>query len=312
MNMRAWALGALVASLALAGCDRDVTQIVKVNTVTGPSAPECSDGVNNDPWEDDLADILDPDCHTDGNAGNRDSYNRFDNSEARDSGGTPPANGPAAFRQDGGTICSPLDASRAERPIGFSWTSAGAGATYRVEERIPLGAPEEQQWHEVQNGSSLSVRLERRRWSRQHFYRVTATLNGVARLWENGEWQAPCETLADPLPPPPPVTTPAPPSGPGPGGPGPSGPGTGNLIRITGPASFGGGAGATATATAECSTNGGSTWGGCPSPWWFSSDPARIQVNPTSGAMQRNASGSATVCVQWSVSQMSPSDCRTY
>lgn len=217
MNMRAGALGAFIVSLALAGCDRDVTQVVKINTLTGPSAPECSDGDNNDPWEDELVDEKDPGCHTDGDAGNPNSYNRFDNSEATGPGGPPPASGPGSFRQEGGVICSPLDASRAERPIGFSWTGAGAGATYRVEEKI-IGGGSDEQWREVQNNGSLSIRLERRRWSHQHFYRVTATLNGVSRLWDNGVWEAPCEKLADPAP----VATPPP--GPGPSGPGPSGP----------------------------------------------------------------------------------------
>lgn len=229
-----------------------------------------------------------------------------------DCGGGTVAGGPGPFRQEGGVICSPLDTSRAERTIGFSWTSAGAGASYRVEEKI-IGGGSDQQWREVQNNSSLSVTLTRRRWSHQHFYRVTATLNGVSRLWDNGEWMVPCEQLADPAPPPPaPPTTGPGPGGPGPGGPGPSVPGTGNAIRITGPSSVGGSVGSTATGTAECSTNGGSTWGGCAAPWWFSSDPSAVQVHPTSGALRRNAPRSATVCVQWSVSQMTPVDCRVY
>jgi LPXTG-motif cell wall-anchored protein len=44
------------------------------------TGPECSDGIDND--GDGLIDAADPDCHTDGNAGNPASYNPSDMSEA--------------------------------------------------------------------------------------------------------------------------------------------------------------------------------------------------------------------------------------
>ncbi|HAS10722.1 MAG TPA: hypothetical protein DCS55_09445 [Acidimicrobiaceae bacterium] len=45
------------------------------------AAPECSDGVDNDDPEDELADEADPGCHTDGNADNPDSYDPTSDSE---------------------------------------------------------------------------------------------------------------------------------------------------------------------------------------------------------------------------------------
>ena len=59
--------------------------------VCGP-ATECSDGLDNDDPEDTLADIDDPECHTDGDAGNPDSY---DPTIASETAG-PPTVGPAA------------------------------------------------------------------------------------------------------------------------------------------------------------------------------------------------------------------------
>jgi hypothetical protein len=57
--------------------------------------PACSDGVDNDDQEDSLADSQDPGCHTDGNAGNSESYDGNDTSESNSTnngggGDTPP------------------------------------------------------------------------------------------------------------------------------------------------------------------------------------------------------------------------------
>jgi len=46
-----------------------------------PPPPQCSDGVDNADTEDTLADTNDPGCHTDGNAGNPNSYDPNDNDE---------------------------------------------------------------------------------------------------------------------------------------------------------------------------------------------------------------------------------------
>lgn len=53
----------------------------EVADVTCGAPPACSDTVDNDDAEDDLADQADPGCHTDGDAGNPESYDPNDDDE---------------------------------------------------------------------------------------------------------------------------------------------------------------------------------------------------------------------------------------
>lgn len=297
----------------LSACRGDVTQITRVEVLTGPSVlPQCRDGDDND--RDGKVDYPnDPGCTS-----------PDDNTEDSDVPTTtappaqPPSNRPGPFRQTGNVDCTVTTVGPGERNIGFSWTASSGAASYVITERYSLnnGPLVLGESREV---AATGWTFTRRRTAARYVYTVTAKNSAGFTIWDNVEWTAPCPVMADPAPTPPPIASPSPtpPPGPGPGpGPSPTTP-TGNAIRITGPPSSGTGAfgsspGATGTATAECSTNGGASWGACASPWWYSSDPSKIQINPTSGAMQRYAAGSASICVQWSQTQMTPNACRTY
>ena len=80
------------------------------------AAPECSDGVDNDDPEDELADEADPGCHTDGNVDNPDSYDPTSNSEL---------DGPTA-EEDGATPTT-TPAVRAQLPATGGDAAATAG-----------------------------------------------------------------------------------------------------------------------------------------------------------------------------------------
>lgn len=45
------------------------------------------------------------------------------------------------------------------------------------------------------------------------------------------------------------------------------------------------------------------------SPWWYSSNPSAILVEPTTGLVRYLAQGSATICVQWSKTEVTPKAC---
>lgn len=115
-----------VMVLVSAACDLKTT--VLVGSLTGPSGvlPQCRDGVNNDPWEDDLIDARDPDCHTDGNANNPASYDPNDNSEAGGSGPTGQSglSAPGAFQQNDG-LCQGSIAK-------LNWTASSGVEYYQV------------------------------------------------------------------------------------------------------------------------------------------------------------------------------------
>ena len=76
----------VITLLAPASDPQGLVQIrlghAEVSGVACGEAPECSDTTDND--GDGVADIDDPDCHTDGNASNPDSYDPNDDSEASD------------------------------------------------------------------------------------------------------------------------------------------------------------------------------------------------------------------------------------
>jgi hypothetical protein len=65
--------------------DDDTMQVVVHPQVVNP--PQCSDTVDNADPEDTLIDAADPGCHTDGNAGNPNSYDPNDNDETNSGGG---------------------------------------------------------------------------------------------------------------------------------------------------------------------------------------------------------------------------------
>ena len=79
------AVDALVVTLLAAAGDEPVAQVrlghAEVSGVACGAAPACSDGVDNDDPEDELADIDDPGCHTDGDPTNAASYDPADTSE---------------------------------------------------------------------------------------------------------------------------------------------------------------------------------------------------------------------------------------
>jgi hypothetical protein len=79
------AVDALVVTLLAAAGDNPIAQVrlghAEVGGVACGAAPECSDGVDNDDPEDELADADDPGCHTDGDASNPDSSDPMDDSE---------------------------------------------------------------------------------------------------------------------------------------------------------------------------------------------------------------------------------------
>lgn len=106
-------------------------------------------------------------------------------------------------------------------------------------------------------------------------------------------------------------------SGGGPATPTPSDPGSGTppppppppppgrTITLT-PGSGSGAVNTTTSTSAVC------TGGSCNAPWWSSSDPSRVSVNPISGLVRYIWHGSATICVQWSVTETSPKSCGTF
>jgi len=63
------------------GATGEDTVTITINPEPRGETTECSDGIDNDDPEDTLIDALDPGCHTDGDAGNPDSYNPNDDDE---------------------------------------------------------------------------------------------------------------------------------------------------------------------------------------------------------------------------------------
>jgi len=82
------AVDALVVSIAGDAVANVVIGHAEVASATCGNPPECSDTVDNADAEDTLADADDPGCHTDGNAGNPDSYDPNDDDET-DAAGPP-------------------------------------------------------------------------------------------------------------------------------------------------------------------------------------------------------------------------------
>lgn len=92
------AVDALVVTLLAAAGDEPVAQVRLGHAeVSGVAcgAPACSDGVDNDDPEDELADADDPGCHTDNDAGNPASYDPDDTSEIDGAEPTVSASAPA-------------------------------------------------------------------------------------------------------------------------------------------------------------------------------------------------------------------------
>ena len=48
------------------------------------------------------------------------------------------------------------------------------------------------------------------------------------------------------------------------------------------------------------------------SPWWYSSDPSRVSVNGATGLVRYIFRGSATICVQWSLTETEPKACHLF
>ena len=120
------AVDALVVTLLAAAGDAPLAQVRLAHGEVGPTAcgdaPECEDGIDND--GDGVIDEEDPECHTDGDAGNPDSYDPTDDDESNGGGG---GGGGGGDGPAGGTL--PRTGAEASLPvIGGMLLVASAGA----------------------------------------------------------------------------------------------------------------------------------------------------------------------------------------